>query len=191
MSNTLKGVICAIVAAVSYGTIPLGALCLYEQGVNTDSILFYRYLLALIILCGVMFVKKEGFKVTKREFFTVMSLGAFFMLSSITLFISYKYMDAGIASTLLFVYPVMVAVIMSVFFKEKLTLKVILSIVLALAGIGLLYKGENGVVLSGTGVALVLVSALTYAIYMVGINKSKIKLSSLKMTFYVSIACIF
>ncbi|MBQ5784420.1 MAG: EamA family transporter, partial [Bacteroidales bacterium] len=106
MSNTLKGVICAIVAAVSYGTIPLGALCLYEQGVNTDSILFYRYLLALIILCGVMFVKKEGFKVTKKEFFTVMSLGAFFMLSSITLFISYKYMDAGIASTLLFVYPV-------------------------------------------------------------------------------------
>ena len=87
MSNTLKGVICAIVAAVSYGTIPLGALCLYEQGVNTDSILFYRYLLALIILCGVMFVKKEGFKVTKKEFLTVMSLGAFFMLSSITLFI--------------------------------------------------------------------------------------------------------
>lgn len=191
MSNTIKGVICAIVAAVSYGTIPLGALCLYEQGVNTDSILFYRYLLALIILCGVMFVKKEGFKVTKREFFTVMSLGAFFMLSSITLFISYKYMDAGIASTLLFVYPVMVAVIMSVFFKEKLSLKIVLSIVLALVGIGLLYKGENGVVLSGTGVALVLVSALTYAIYMVGINKSKIKLSSLKMTFYVSIACIF
>ncbi len=190
MNNTLKGVICATVAAMSYGTIPLGALFLYKDGINTDTILFFRYAIALVILSVIILLKKEKFGVSLKEFVTVMLLGAFFMASSITLFISYKYMDAGVASTLLFVYPIMVAVIMTLFFKEKLTFKTVLSIILAGAGILLLYKGEDGVVLSTAGVLLVLVSALTYALYMVGVNRTKIKLSSLKMTFYVSIACL-
>lgn len=191
MNNAVKGAICAIIASVSYGTIPLGAMFLYREGVNTDSILFFRYLLSIIILSGILIYKKESFGVTKKEFLTLMMLGAFFIASSITLFMSYKYMDVGVASTLLFVYPVIVAVIMTLFYKEKLTFKVIASIICALTGIGLLYKGEDGASLSTMGVVLVLISALTFALYMVAVNRSKIQLSSLKMTFYVSIACVF
>ncbi|MDO4736409.1 MAG: EamA family transporter [Bacteroidia bacterium] len=191
MNNTVKGAICAIIASVSYGTIPLGAMFLYKEGINTDSILFFRYILSIIILSGILLLKKESFRVTRGEFFTLMMLGAFFIASSITLFMSYKYMDVGVASTLLFVYPVIVAIIMSVFYKEKLTLKVAASILCALTGIALLYKGEDGVALSAMGVVLVLISAVTFAVYMVAVNRSKIQLSSLKMTFYVSIACVF
>lgn len=53
---------------------------------------------------------------------------------------SYNYMDAGIASTILFVYPVMVAVIMGIFFKEKISAITVFSILLALSGIALLYQ---------------------------------------------------
>ena len=95
-------------------------------------------------------------------------------------------MEAGIASTLLFVYPILVALIMAFVFKEKLTLQTIFCILLALGGIGLLYKSGDGTTLSLTGVLLVMASALSYAIYIVGANRPLLKnIATLKLTFYV------
>jgi drug/metabolite transporter (DMT)-like permease len=117
------------------------------------------------------------------------SLGALMAVSSLTYYQSFRYMDAGIASTILFVYPVMVAVIMATFFREKVTATTITSIVLALAGIGLLYRGDAGISLSMTGVMLVMVSSLTYAVYIVIVNQSEIRMSIVKLTFYVLLIC--
>ena len=113
-------------------------------------------------------------------------MGLLVALSSLALFQSYNYMDVGIASTLLFVYPILVALIMWGAFKEKLTLPTVLCILLALGGIGLLYKSGDGSTLSLTGIILVMVSALSYAIYIVGVNQSTLKnLATLPLTFYV------
>ena len=61
-----------------------------------------------------------------------------------------------------------------------------LCILLALAGIGLLYKSGDGTTLSLTGVVLVMVSALSYAIYIVGVNRPMLRdIATLKLTFYV------
>ena len=95
-------------------------------------------------------------------------------------------MAAGIASTLLFVYPIMVAVIMALFFKERLTITTILCIVMALSGIGLLYRGSDGDTLSLVGTLLVMASSLSYAIYIVGANRPMLsEIPTLKITFYV------
>ncbi|MDE6630645.1 MAG: EamA family transporter, partial [Bacteroidales bacterium] len=104
---------------------------------------------------------------------------------SLTLFQSYNHMAAGIASTLLFVYPIMVALIMAVCFKEKLSWTTALCIVLALSGIALLYRGEDGDTLSLVGVALVMASSLSYAIYIVSVNRPMLKnIATLKLMFY-------
>lgn len=108
-----------------------------------------------------------------------------FAVSSLTLFMSFHYMDAGIASTLLFVYPVMVAVIMAIFFRERISLVTVLSISLALCGIALLYRGEGGAVLNTAGVVLVMASSLSYALYIVVVNRASLNMSSVKLTFYV------
>lgn len=94
-------------------------------------------------------------------------------------------MDAGIASTILFVYPVLVAIIMAVCFKEKVSVITALSIALAFLGISLLYKGEGGKTLSLVGVLLVFASSLTYAVYIIGVNRSSLKdMPTSKLTFY-------
>ncbi|MCC8179334.1 MAG: DMT family transporter [Planctomycetes bacterium] len=185
MSAQAKGVICGIVAAITYGTNPLGALNLYRDGINVDSVLFYRYGLAVVILAGMLAAQRTSFAIRFRDLLVCVFLGIIFAISSLSLFTSFLYMDAGIASTILFIYPVMVAVIMAVFFKEKVTVVVAFSIIMALAGIGLLYKGGDGVALSTVGIMLVMVSALTYAVYIVTVNKSGIDLPPIKLTFYV------
>ena len=102
MSEKSKGTLCGIVAAVSYGMNPLGALSLYRAGINTNSVLFYRYALAAVLLAALLLVQKTSLRITRREFSVLGLLGVMFAVSSLTLFMSFHYMDAGIASTLLF-----------------------------------------------------------------------------------------
>lgn len=185
MQSKLKGYLCGIGAAVCYGTNPLGALYLYEDNINANSVLFYRFALAVVMLGMLMMALGKSLLVSMKELALLAVLGVVFSTSSITLYFSFCFMDAGIASTLLFVYPVMVAVIMAVLFKEKLSAAAIFAIVLALTGIALLYKGDGGATLSTVGVLLVMLSSLSYAIYIVVVNKSPLRISSLKLTFYV------
>ena len=183
------GILCAILSAVCYGTNPFGALPLYEGGVNTATVLAHRFGLAVILLAVIMIIKRIDFKVTRREFKVLFSLGVLFAASSITYYQSFHFMDAGIASTILFVYPVMVAVIMALFFKEKVTSMTVMAIVMSLAGIGLLYKGGAGVSLSVIGIVLCILSSLAYAIYIIVVNQSSIQMSSFKVTFYAMLVC--
>ena len=186
MNVKAKGYLLGSIAAATYGMNPLFALPLYKAGMNSDSVLFFRYLFAIPLLGIMLKARGRSFKLNRREILPLVVMGGLVSLSSLTLFLSYNYMGAGIASTILFVYPIMVAVIMAVAYKEKLPLQTIVCMVLALAGIGLLYKTADGSTLSLTGTLLVLVSALSYAIYIVGVNQPILKnIATLKVTFYV------
>ena len=186
MNTKTKGYILGIIAAAAYGMNPLFALPLYKAGMNPDSVLFFRYLFAIPVLGIMIKARGRNFKLQRKEVLPLVIMGLLVALSSLALFLSYNYMEAGIASTLLFVYPIMVALIMAFVFKEKLTLLTISCILLALVGIGLLYKTSSGSTLSTTGIILVMVSALSYAIYIVGVNRSILKeIATLKLTFYI------
>lgn len=185
-NTTMKGFAYGALAAASYGVNPLFTLPLYaREGMMSDSVLFYRYGLAVVLLAALMRLKGIPFRIARAHVLPLFALGMLFASSSLFLFESYHYMDAGIASTLLFVYPVLVAVIMAVFFHERVSVVTVLSVVLATAGILLLYKGADGIPLSLVGVLLVFLSSLSYAVYMVAVNRSALKrLSAVQLTFY-------
>ena len=179
-----RGCVLGAVAAASYGLNPLFTLPLYGAGMGVDSVLFYRYLLAAAMLGALMLVRRQSFAVRRRDLVPLAVMGLLFSFSSLFLFESYNHMDAGIASTILFLYPVLVAVIMAVGFHEKVSRITELSILLAFTGIAMLYKG-GGETLSFLGVALVFLSSLCYAVYIVGVNRSALRgLPTEKLTFY-------
>ena len=185
MTNKTKGFIYGAIAAASYGMNPLFALPLYAAGMSVDTVLFYRYFFATIVLGILMKMQHQSFALHKADVLPLVIMGLLFSFSSLLLFMSYNYMDAGIASTILFVYPVMVAVIMGIFFKEKISAITVFSILLALSGIALLYQGDGNKPLSTLGIIFVLLSSLSYAIYIVGVNRSSLKnLPTAKLTFY-------
>lgn len=183
------GSVCGIAAAVCYGTNPLGALKLYGEGMTTGSVLFWRFGLAWLIIALVMAVRRESPKVSWPQFRTLSALGLLFIVSSLTLYLSFMHMPAGVASTILFTYPVMTAVIMSLFFKERLRLVTVVSVLLSLVGVLLLYWGDGNNALSLLGVLLVLASALSYALYIIVMDKGNLQMSSFKINFYVLAYC--
>ncbi|MGJ0339628.1 DMT family transporter [Aliarcobacter cryaerophilus] len=187
MSLQTKGVILAIISAICYGMNPLGALFLYEEGLNVNSVIFYRFIFASILLAIFMLIKKDFFYLKFKEIILLALLGLLFGISAISLFNSFLYMDAGLASTVLFIYPIFVAIIMALFFKEKNSIITILSIVFAFIGVVLLYESD-GANVSNFGIFLVILSSLCYAIYIVIINQY-LKISALKVTFYSMLFC--
>ena len=186
MNYKAKGYILAAFSAATYGMNPLFSLPLYADGMGVDSVLFFRYLFAVPMVALMVKSRGRSFAIQKGELWPLLMVGVFFVLSSITLFRSYLYMDSGIASTILFIYPVMVALIMAIFFKEKVSLQTWVCIAMALAGIGLLYKAPDGATLSTLGILFVLGSALAYTLYIITVNKTILKdVPSVKVTFYV------
>ena len=186
MNNKLKGTLFGVVAAVAYGTNPLFSLPLYAQGMTPDSVLFYRYGIGGALLGLILKLKGESLRLKKQEVLPLFLLGVLFSSSSFLLFKSFLYMYAGVASTILFVYPVLVALIMAVVFKEKASWITYGCIGLALGGRGLLYKGDGESGLDVVGMTLVLLSALTYAIYIIIVGRiASLKLPVGKMSFWV------
>jgi drug/metabolite transporter (DMT)-like permease len=162
------------------------------MGLDVFSVLFYRYIIAAAILCAIIWFRGYSFRVPRRCILPLATCGVLFAVSSITLFASYQYMDVGIASTILYVTPVFVALIMASLFKERLSVSKMITIAIALVGIGMLSIKEGKTFHSHTGIVLVLLSALSYAIYLVIVNRSKLnELSSLPLSMYnVLIGCM-
>ena len=142
------------------------------------------------MLLVVILAKGSHFKISFREFGALVAFGFLFAVSSLTYYASFKFMDAGLASTLLFIYPLEVSVLMAVFFKEKIKVWTIVSIAVSMAGIALLYRGGDGAPLSTVGLVLVFISSISYAIYMVMANRIKLQMGTVKMTFYAISFCM-
>lgn len=187
MKQKMNGYLFGIIGAAAYGLNPFFTLPLVKVGLTTDSILFYRYFFAMLLLAFILKIKHVPFALNKKEFFALFIASMLFAISSLTLYESYHYMSASIASTLLFVYPIFAMLIMVLFFRERTHLGAILAVILMVVGLKCLYKSETGLTLSTIGIFLVMLSALSYAVYMVFINQSLLsKISVYKLAFYVT-----
>jgi drug/metabolite transporter (DMT)-like permease len=184
--ENIKGFIYGIVTAVTFGLIPMFTLPLMEEGMRHDSILVYRFLFTVVALALMLLSKKESFKVERKQLPVLLLLGTLYTSSAMFLFWGYEMMSAGIATTLHFTYPVFVTLMMGLVFKEKISYIVSVAIVMAIAGVARLSISGGQLELSGFSVLIVLLSAVAYALYIVTVNKSNVRLmSGRKITFYV------
>lgn len=189
MQSQHRGFLYGALAAICYGTNPLGALYLYKAGFAPGSVLFYRFAGASILSALFILFLKKDFCVPRENVPYIGFLGFLFAASALCLYLSFLFMDAGVASTILFSYPIMVAVFMVIFFKEKLQKKTVVSILLAISGVVLLMRTGDGSVLSPAGITLVLFSSLTYAIYIVTAARMPKPIGALKMNMYIFAVC--
>lgn len=180
----LKGYLLALVSAVSYGLIPLFILPVKELNFPLNTTLFYRFFISALFLLAFLIYKKESLKVNKIEFLILLVLGLLYGLSSDFLFLGYELLTPGIASTVLFVYPIFVALLLALFFKEKITRFTFFSLLITFSGIFILSTNGTSLKINFAGLLVCILCALFYAVYMVIVNKSGMKVSGIKITFY-------
>lgn len=183
--NAIIGYPAGIITGITYGLNPLFAVPLMNNGASIESILFFRYTFAVVLLAAFLILTRQSFRITVRQAGVLLALGLLYTSSSIFLFEAYNYIASGLATTLIFLYPVLVAVIM-VFLRVVPSWPVWLSIAATFGGVIIMTQGSGGDSLNPIGVALSLGSALVYALFIVIINRSKAiaQISNTLLTFY-------
>ena len=171
MNISVKGTICSILSAVIFGCNPLLARIVYASGGNAVVLAFYR--MGFGVLLGGVIHKILRHHASKLNRAILIKLGVCalgFAATPILLFSSYNYLGAGMATTIHFVYPVLVILGCVIFYHDAISKLKILCVILCMAGILLLYTPGGDVSLFG--IALAFLSGVTYAFYTVYLAKS-------------------
>ena len=187
--NAIIGYPAGIITGITYGLNPLFAKPLMDAGASTEAILFFRYGIAVLLLGAYLVLKKESFRINLRQAGVLLALGLLFSSSSAFLFEAYKYIASGLATTLVFLFPVMVAIIM-VFLKVVPSWPVWLSIAATFAGVMIMTGGSGSEPVNPTGVWFSIAAAFFYALFIVIINRSKAiaSIPNSLLTFYALLA---
>ena len=183
--NAIIGYPAGIITGITYGLNPLFAMPLMKNGAATESILFFRYAFAVLLLGLFLLFRKQSFRVSGKQIGVLFILGLLYTSSSIFLFDAYEYIASGLATTLVFLYPVLVAIIM-VFLKVVPSWPVWLAIAATFGGVLIMTQSDGSQTINPIGVLLSIASALVYALFIVIINRSKAiaGISNSLLTFY-------
>lgn len=170
--HSFTGYAAGLAAGIAYGANPLFGKDLLTGGVPVNSILLFRYLIGLLCMGVIIACKKDSPRINWKQFEWMIILGLFYSASSMTLFEAYKYIPAGLATTVVYLYPVFTALIM-VFLHQRPSWQSWVSIAASLAGVVIMTGIARGGSFDMRGIVLCAASAFSYAMYLVIVNQSR------------------
>jgi len=187
-----KAFIIALISSATFGMVPFFAVPAQRAGMSVSTLLVYRYAFASLVLLFPVIYTRTSLRLTMKDFLKLLGLGGVFVGTSVTQFLGFQYMDTGAATALQYSYPVFAPLLTYVMFREKLTMRVVVAIALAIFGCvclsGVLSEPSATHEHMIWGVLLELCSGLLFAIYLVIIPNAKFddkNMNSSKLTFYV------
>ncbi len=188
LMNRIKGILYAAVSSSTFGLAPFFSLTLLLAGFSAFEVLSYRWGVATIALTLFGWCSGCSFRLEKKDFLVVLLLSLLRAVTSFSLLIAYQNIATGVASTIHFMYPLAVSLVMMYFFQEKKSLWVMFAVFMSLLGAALLSSGEleakNGDTIVGLVAACV--SVFSYAGYIVGVRMTRaVRINSTVLTCYV------
>lgn len=185
--RSFQGVIYAIISSATFGLVPLFSIPLLHAGMASPTILFYRMGISALMMGALALLSRRcSFRISGRDFGVLFLLSAMYAATAMGLLRSYDYIPSGVSTTVNFLYPLVVTIVMTLFFKEKSSIWVIVAIFISLVGVALLAWGDAGHNDPGKGLAFAGSTVVTYAVYIIGVMKSRAaQLDPLVVTFYV------
>lgn len=160
-----------VLSAMGFGSMPIFAMFAYRGDITVPTLLFIRFSIAAVVLFVYAIIKYGIPKLAGKDFFYLFILGSvFYTMQSSFYLTSIKYIPASMAALILYIFPLVVAVMSAVFFKEKITLKVMAAMFVSFAGL-ILILGTSYADIDYRGALYALAAALVYSAYIVLGNK--------------------
>jgi len=186
-SRTRKGVFCAVASALVFGITPVLASLSFDLGSNAMTLTFYRNAMAVPVLLIMLLIRKVDLWISLRDFAVLFVVSGLFSVSTTFLvYESYQYIGVGLATTLHFLYPMFTVLLGWILFHQRPDKYKVIALILATLGVVLASGSSDSFAV--TGIVLALISAVTYAAYMQGIEHSAIgRMDSMKSMFYMCI----
>ncbi len=172
----MTGLALVLVAAILSSTKAIFVKLAYPYGVDALTLLALRMMMSLPVFLALSIVeerraRRERRVTPARDYVIVGVLGLFgHYLASYLDFLGLAYVSAGLERLVLFTYPTFAVLISAVFFKHRITRREIIALAMSYVGVVFAFGGER--IAAGhdirRGVTLIGISAVAYAIYLVG-----------------------
>jgi drug/metabolite transporter (DMT)-like permease len=163
--NHLLGVGFILISAISYGAMPIFAKFAYLSGIQTHSLLFFRFFIAWIILLPIALLQKKRFPKGKDLCLLIALGGIGYSAQSYCYFTALTFIPTSLVAILLYIYPVIVAVLAVFFLNEALTKNKFIALCVAIPGAMLVIGPEaHGNI---KGILFAVGAALVYSVYIV------------------------
>lgn len=184
--KSFKGILFALISSGTFGLLPLFSIPLLMEGMEEPSILFYRFLFSTIMMGGICLMRGESLKISKHYLRTIIPFSFLYAATAMLLLYSYNYIPSGIATTIHFLYPIMVSLLMVSFFKEKRSVILFVAAILSIVGVAFMCWTNAGDIKT-IGLIIAGLTIVTYSLYIISVNQSKAgkEIKADVLTFYV------
>jgi drug/metabolite transporter (DMT)-like permease len=160
----LTGILLIAISAAAFGSLGILGRFAYADGLDAVTLLFLRFTLAAGLMAVLLWVRRESLP-RGSVLLRLIGMGAVgYVGQSYCYLTAIRYASPGLVALLLYLYPVIVALLSVVFLHEGLTRTKVLALGLALLGTALTVGPEGGRL---TGILLALSAAGIYSVYIV------------------------
>jgi drug/metabolite transporter (DMT)-like permease len=184
--SKIHGIIYTLLASIAFGIMPIWVKIAYATGLTAFDVFFLRGAIAAFFLFIFIKVKKISLKLETGQIKVLLFAGIFgYFMAILSLYISYEYIGAGVATALHYLFPVFVAIFSRCLFREKLHRNKWIALIISLAGLYVM-TSFGGQKFHPYGIFFAILSAITFAIYVVALANPKMKaMNSYVLAFYV------
>ena len=142
------------------------------EGMNSSSIVVWRFCFSTVFCLAIMLIKKIPFQATPRQIGVMIVVGILgFGMTATLVTAAYNYIPVGLATMFQFSYPLFVLIIMVILTKEKIGALRAVAVAFLAVGLVLMMDFSGGA--NYTGIALALLSGVTYA-FLCGFQPKKL-----------------
>ncbi len=187
MKPAAKGVLLTILSAMLFGLNPLFTKTAAAAGCSTLTLAFVRMLCGSVIFFFVHRLSSRcSIRVTRRQFRQILLCSLGYTLTVALLLSSYSFIASGLATTIHFIYPVLVLVGCVLFRGEQVSRRMIVCCALCMLGVVCFYTPGGGIDL--TGVLIAAGSAVAFAFYVVYLGGSGLlELPAARLMFWMCV----
>ena len=185
-NKTGLGEACVVSSAVLFGLMPLLVKIVVAHGGNAYMAALGRFFFGSLILfafiCG-----RQGScpKIAREQLWEILPLSVYYALTPVLLFLSYDYMDSGLATTLHFTFPAMVIALSAILFRIFPDRRQMVCAILCIAGVSQLSGGGPAEM---KGIVFAVLSGAAYALYIIYLGRSPLQSqSALTVVFWMSL----
>lgn len=178
--------LCIVAGAAMWGLIGIFVRVLTSYSLGTLEIMSLRCIFAAVVLFIYLAVSdRKNLKVRPRDLWMFFGTGILsFLIFGCAYFTAIKLTSMAVAAMLLYTSPVFIMLMAAVIFKEKITSKKIISIILCILGCVLISLSDGGISASKRGVFFGLLSGFCYALYSIFGRIAAKRYSSITITAY-------
>ena len=197
----ISGILICILGAVCFSTKAIFVKLAYrDTNIDAVTLLALRMIFSLpfFVITAITASSKQGnTRFSGKQWLSIAVVGCLgYYISSLLDFLGLQYITAGMERLVLFIYPTLVLLMVSIVYREKIRQKQWIAVAITYVGLLVAFVAEAGFEQPAgnnfaLGAFLIFACAITYAMYIVGSGRIIPSVGAAKFNSYaMSFACI-